>query len=178
MLLDKYKKYEALRGDVLIISQLTYHSEVYKSSKSGEIYLKEIELSERQKLRFIKSYFYSLKIDLMKTHKKIIVDTHDLDVFDVIRNFESDCDIYCLGMPNETPEMLYNKIRENDRNSDWSKYVSDETLKSHCEEIVKESKKIYRQCQKTGVTFFDTSGNRKEKIMKAMKVIEANSIEC
>lgn len=177
MLLDKYKGYEALRGDTLVISLFTYNAENYKLPENGVIYLDELKLNSKQKVCLIKSYFYCLKIDLMKTNKKIIVDTHDLDVFDVLKNFDSNCDIYCLGMPNETTESLFEKIRNNDKSGDWSKYISNDTLKIQCEDIIKESKKLFKQCQELDIPFFDTSGDREEKIMKAMKVIEEKSIE-
>ena len=104
------------------------------------------------------------------------MDTHDLDVIDVLKNFDSNCDIYVLGMPNELAENLFETIRKNEKKGDWTSYIPDTILKHQCKEIIYESKENYKKCKKLGIRFFDTSGNREEKINEAMRVIEENSI--
>lgn len=140
--------------------------------------LSDVILDNNDRLILLKSYFYQLKLDLIKVHKKIIIDTHDLNIIEVLKNFDSNCDIYVLGMPNESAKNLFEIIRKNDKKSDWTNYIPDTILRCQCKEIIYESQENYKKCKELGIKFFDTSGNREEKINMAMKFIEENSIMC
>lgn len=133
-------------------------------------------LSSEQIADYFNSVYRELKIDLNPLGKSIIIDTHELDVEDAIKYFNSDCDIYCLGMPNETPENVKRKIRENDTEDDWTYHTGDIILDMACNQIVEHSKELQEQCKKYNIKFFDTSGNRKEKIKEIVKQIEENTI--
>jgi hypothetical protein len=136
----------------------------------------KIILNHEDRVYFLKNQFNQLEMDLLKTGKKIIVDSHDLTVKDVIKNFGTDCDIYCLGMPNQSPEKLLRRIRELESPDDWSYYAGDSVLHKLCERTIYKSKILMEECKKYGSLFFDTSGNREKKIMEAVRVIEYESI--
>lgn len=117
-----------------------------------------------------------MKIDLQKTKKSILIDTHSIEIEDAVKNFSSTCDIYCLGMPNESIENLKEAIIKNDTEDDWTTCVPYFMLDMICNQIITRSKKMQEQCEKYNIKFFDTSGNRAEKIKEVIKQIEENTI--
>ena len=176
-LLDIYKNYEPLRVDSAVIALNALNLKKYMFSKNEILNLSNIKTTHEDIIYFLKNYFNQLKLDLSKTNKKLIIDTHELDVIDVIKNFKSDCDIYCLGMPNQSIKNLLRKIRKTESKLDWSYYVSNDMMKINCDEIICKSKMLHKECKELGFYFFDMSGNRKDKIMNAIKIIEKNSIQ-
>ena len=118
-----------------------------------------------------------MEIETERTNQKIILETNDISVEKAIEYFKSDFDIYCIGMPNETVESLAYQIRENDEENDWTNYIGDERLKTICNDVIKNSKNDRAKCERYGINFFDTSGNRNEKIDQIVKEIELKSID-
>ena len=82
-----------------------------------------------------------------------------------------------MGMPNENVEHLMKQIRINDDNNDWTRGIGSVRLELICNHIINKSKENAEECKKYNVDFFDTSGNRKEKIERIIKIIEEESIK-
>ena len=104
------------------------------------------------------------------------MDTMDLTVEEACKNFKQDCDIYCFGMPNENPQNLAKIIRSKETDNDWTCLLESHRLEIMCEYIINYSKELFEECQKNNIIFFDTSGDRENKLKQAIKVIEEKSI--
>lgn len=133
-------------------------------------------LSSAEIAQYFNSIYTEFKFDLKSLEKSIIIDTHSLNIKDAIEYFGSDCDIYCLGMPNESPENLKLMIRANDTQNDWTYYTGNYMLDLACKQIVERSKELQLECKKYNIKFFDTSGNRKDKLKEIIQEIEKNTI--
>lgn len=184
-ILEKYNNYEAIRGDALEVSLSSelgkFYDKVYEEKKKTEeesliTEINKIILSSKRLAPYFKSVYNEIKIDLSNLGKSVIIDTCSLDVKDAIKYFRPYCDIYCLGMPNESTENLNLMIRKNDTMNDWTYSHGDTILNMVCNHIIQRSKQMQEECKKYDVKFFDTSGNRKEKIEEIIKEIEKNSI--
>ena len=79
-------------------------------------------------------------------------------------------------MPNETPENLKLKIRENDTRNDWTYYTSNMIMDVTCRNIIENSKYMQEECEKYHVKFWDTSGDRKHKLKAIIEEIEKSII--
>lgn len=142
-----------------------------------EINPKEINLPKE----IITNVFYEMadqmKIDLRKANRKMIFETHEISIEEAKKKFEPlGFDIYCLGMPKENTENLMKQIRKNDDSNDWTQRMGSVRLKFICNHIIYQSKENEEECKKYNVDFFDTSGNREEKINEIIKIIEEKSI--
>lgn len=173
--MDKYKQYEPVRGDGLCVALWGIEKEEVEE-KDGVAHITKYITPREKKVNFLSEVYREWNIDLGYLNKRLIMDTHLLKVEDVIQNFDSMCDIYCLGMPDEDPEELYNKIRENDGPFDWTSRLGYFSLSKVCNFIIEKSKELKEDCERFNVNFFDTSGNRKEKLKEVINVIETNSI--
>lgn len=180
-ILKKYTNYEPIRGDALIIplQSAIGRSKRTKEKNNDKIYIEDLallNLSSKEIAIYFRDIYEELKIDLKSLGRSIIIDTYSLTVEDAVKYFSSDCDIYCLGMPNETTKNLKQMIKNNDTRNDWSYYIGDIMLDLACNRIIKNSKTMKEQCEKYNIKFFDTSGNREEKIEMIIKDIEKNTI--
>lgn len=178
---QKYKNYEIIRGDVYstAIKSIIRKKETPKAEvKDGnsQIYFREDIMSEEDINEFIYNIVKQMEIETEGTNQKIILEANDISVEKAIEYFRKDFDIYCLGMPNETVENLAYQIRENDEESDWTNYLGDNRLKTICKQVIQNSKNDRAKCEKYGINFFDTSGNRNEKVSQIIKEIEVRSI--
>ena len=145
-----------------------------KETPQNEV-AKEI-ISEEDINELMYNVVKQIEIETERTNQKIILETNDISVESAIEYFKTDFDIYCLGMPNETVESLEYQIRNNDEENDWTNYLGDERLKTICSDVIQKSKNDRAKCERYGINFFDTSGNRGEKIDQIIKEIEVKSI--
>lgn len=172
---EEYQNYEPLRGDPSIISMRDVNM---RKCREHIIDLSKISPTKKEIIIFLKSLYEQLKIDLAPIGRKIIMDTHSLEVADAVKHFSSDCDIYCLGMPNESTKNLERVLIETGSKHDWTSHIGYYRLEIVCNSIIQQSKKMKLECEKYNIRFFDMSGNRAEKIKEAIEEIKKNSIEC
>lgn len=82
--------------------------------------------------------------------------------------------IVCLGLGNVTDVDIFNNVRKYDDEDDWTYDVEDSKLKAWCKHWMDLNNKLKEQCSLYGIRYFDTTGNRKEKLNEVIKYIENN----
>lgn len=82
--------------------------------------------------------------------------------------------IYVLGQINITPEEMTNNIRNNDTELDWSTKMNDEEILEYCKNSIRKAKMIEKECKEIGLTFYDTSIDRKKVLEDILNDIEKN----
>ena len=174
-ILDKYSFYEPLRGDAALTALSHVIPKKVRKEKDEYIYTLPV-LTKEDTLNYLVTLYEEMKLDLSNTDRKIIIDTVDLSVEEAIDLFGKSCDIYCLGMPDEEVRGLEIKIRKTEKQTDWTYRMGHFTLQSMCENIIWNSRQMQADCDKYGIIYFDTSGNREEKIKQIMEEIEKGSI--
>lgn len=133
-------------------------------------------LTQEKINNFLITLCEEVQFDLRPLNKKLILDTFELDVKEAKENLDEIFDIYCLGMPNETVPNLMRTIRENDTRFDWTNNIGQFSLERVCHNIIERSKILQKECEKYNVAFFDTSGNREEKLKFVIEEIKKKSI--
>ena len=164
---------DALRDCYFYARSLTMKKEFTKEGKL-EINIDENSLFNED---ILCEYINLLYEKLMKNHfnRPIIIDFPITSVDNIYKYFHKDFDIYCLGMPNEKPYKLFKIIREKETKDDWTNLFGDNLVYNGCHMIIDESKRNKEQCQKYDIPFFDTSGNRYEKLEKINNIIIENT---
>lgn len=138
---------------------------------------KEINLPNEVITEVFYEMLDQMEIDLKKANRKMIFETHEISIENAKKQFEPlGFDIYCMGMPNENVDNLMKQIRKNDDDNDWTRKIGSVRLELICNYIINYSKENEEECKKYNVDFFDTSGNREEKIEEIIKKIEEKSI--
>ena len=138
---------------------------------------KEINLPNEVITEVFYEMLDQMEIDLKKANRKMIFETHEISIENAKKQFETlGFDIYCMGMPNENVDNLMKQIRKNDDDNDWTRKIGSVRLELICNYIINYSKENEEECKKYNVDFFDTSGNREEKIEEIIKTIEEKSI--
>lgn len=138
---------------------------------------KEINLPNEVIAEVFYEMLDQMEIDLKKANRKMIFETHEISIENAKKQFEPlGFDIYCMGMPNENVDNLMKQIRNNDDDNDWTRKIGSVRLELICNYIINYSKENEEECKKYNVDFFDTSGNREEKIEEIIKTIEEKSI--
>lgn len=82
--------------------------------------------------------------------------------------------IVCLGLGDISSEEIFKNVRKFDNEDDWTYDVADYNLKIWCKHWVELNDKLKEQCPLYGIKYFDTTGNRKEKLNEVMHYIENN----
>lgn len=138
---------------------------------------KEINLPNEVITEVFYEMLDQMEIDLKKANRKMIFETHEISIENAKKQFEPlGFDIYCMGMPNENVDNLMKQIRKNDDDNDWTRKIGSVRLELICNYIINYGKENEEECKKYNVDFFDTSGNREEKIEGIIKTIEEKSI--
>lgn len=138
---------------------------------------KEINLPNEVITEVFYEMLDQMEIDLKKANRKMIFETHEISIENAKKQFEPlGFEIYCMGMPNENVDNLMKQIRKNDDDNDWTRKIGSVRLELICNYIINYSKENEEECKKYNVDFFDTSGNREEKIEEIIKTIEEKSI--
>ena len=133
-------------------------------------------ITKDKMIDFLIQFCNGIKFNLEPLNKKIILETSYLGVEDAKKYFGDDFDIYCLGMPNETEQNLREEIIKNDTGYEWVGGLGRIALESTCQRVIETSKIFQEECEEHNITFFDTSGNRKEKLEFAIEEIKKRSI--
>ena len=181
-LFQRNKNYELLRGDIfsLALGILYRRKKISQMKpKNGILKLdtKEINLPNEVITEVFYEMLDQMEIDLKKANRKMIFETHEISIENAKKQFEPlGFDIYCMGMPNENVDNLMKQIRKNDDDNDWTRKIGSVRLELICNYIINYSKENEEECKKYNVDFFDTSGNREEKIEEIIKTIEEKSI--
>lgn len=153
-------------------------SEAKSNNGVYEINIEQTLVPERVITMLMSDIADEMNIDLRKAKRKMIFETHEISVEDANKYFiPKGFYVYCLGMPNETKESLIKAIKLNDDKDDWTANVGTFMLEMTCNQIICRSKEMQKECRKYGIKFFDTSGNRKEKINKIIEQIETISVK-
>jgi len=168
-IVENHRDYEPLRGDALEIAATSL-----KCNLEG---IEKYALLDEEAVLYFQKLYSQIKIDLDPIGKSVIIETQSLNIEDAVKDFSSGCDIYCLGMPNETIKNLILKIRQNETKDDWTYYADNTVLAVMCNKIIEHSKILQEECRKHNVNFFDMSGNRKEKLKQVIEKIEKDTIK-
>ena len=179
-MLDNKYNCEIIRGDCLesIVHHSILEDRLYETLKTEDNIASYPVLSNEQIIKTYRRMYEQILVDLRDKEKLIILDAHT-HAFDLLeKEFGEDTYIYCMAMPEISIEQFVNYLRLHDTPKDWSSKVSDTMLKKFCRAIISESKAIQEKVVNfPNVKFFDTSGNRKEKLEAIFKDIEENVIQ-
>ena len=77
-----------------------------------------------------------------------------------------------LGYSKLSVEECFNNIREYDKDNYWTNSISNKSLKKMCEENIKFSKYLEKECLKYHLPYFDTSYNREKVLNDVLKYIK------
>ena len=101
----------------------------------------------------------------------LVFDSCHLNPIDAYNNLRmEDVAIIFLAYPNISVEEVVSKIRANDKDTYWTKQLSDEKLKEITKRNIEYSKYITEECERLNLVCFDVS-NREEGIQKVLKYI-------
>ena len=173
---SNFSQYEPYRTDPIMIALNSLFIKEKVDKNSPDIVEFYNTLTENKVKKFFTTFCKQVQIDLKPLNKKIILDI-PMYVKDAKEIFEKDFDIYCLGMPNETVQNLMKNIRKNDTPFEWTYFIGQSRLEMVCNNIIEKSKILQKECEKYNVPFFDTSGDRKEKLKIAIEEIKKRSID-
>lgn len=179
MLDDKYNC-EIIRGDCLesTVHHAILEDRLYETLKNEDNIVNYPISTDEQLVQIYKRMYEQVKVDLRGKNKLVILDAHTHAFSLLEKEFDANTAIYCLAMPELTIEQFVNYLRLHDTPEDWSSKVSDTMLRKFCRAIISESKAIQEKVKDfPNVKFFDTSGNRKEKLEAIFKDIEENVIQ-
>lgn len=91
---------------------------------------------------------------------------------ELINNYKFE--IIVLGCPSLTPEQVLINIRKYDDDTCWTKSMSDEFILNHAKNHIAQAKDLQLECEKLGISFYDTSLNRAEVLAEILKTIESH----
>lgn len=84
---------------------------------------------------------------------------------------EIDIDIICLGYTNISSKEMLNFIRENEKEYDYTKNMSDEDLLDLINNHIEYSKTLKKQCSEINIPFFDISYNKEQVTKKIISYL-------
>ena len=121
---------------------------------------------------FITSYIRSLNHITKRTIDiNYVIEGCYLDMDRFLAQFNKDKFIIIILGYDGTPQQLYNDIRTNDTENDWTNSLSNSELLDYCELVINNSKQIKKYCKKNNLDYYDMSGDRTEKIFKIIDEI-------
>ena len=91
-----------------------------------------------------------------------------------MNNYEMIKDFLFIGLVynNKTPDELFDDIRKNDTEGDWSYNCDDDTLKKCANIFIEDSKLMYDKFQKHNFMIYDVSDNREQILNKIVNDIQ------
>ena len=94
---------------------------------------------------------------------------HAMNEYDMIKDF-----IFVgLVYNNKTPDELFEDIRKNDTEDEWSYSCDDELLRKCADIFINDSKSMYDKFQKHGFMIYDVSNNREQILNNIVNDIKA-----
>ncbi|MCX4302680.1 MAG: AAA family ATPase [Clostridia bacterium] len=179
MIASKYPC-EIIRTDSIEITicQALLHDRLHESLKAESNVLVYPTLDENFKIELYHRFYTEIKTELKNQKKLIIMDAYNLSFSLLEKAFGNEAQIYCLGVTNLTDYEFINYIRLNDTIDDWTNYIGNNSLQFFCNRIIDESKAAKEELENfPNIKFFDTSGNRREKLKEIFEDIEQNVIQ-
>lgn len=118
----------------------------------------------------LEKYFYFSINDYM--YEGIILDTHRLSM-EVLKEYENEgCIVIVLGCANITTDEFFENTRIHDTPYDRTYHLGNYRLHMELESCIELSKEYKKDCEKLGLTYIETSHNRKESLEKAYQIIK------
>lgn len=112
--------------------------------------------------------------DYNKEH--YVIDTCHLYPEDA-KNIESeDTKVIFLGYAESNIDAKLEDIRKNDKDNYWTNKLSDAELKKLLKQNIEYSNKIKEDCEKYGITYYDTGVSREETLKKIFDDIQNGKI--
>ena len=122
---------------------------------------------------FLQEYLYRNTIKEERNKYGYVMEGCETSVCDCNELYNNDNNIiYFLGQINITSKELFNNIRNNDSNHDWTFNRSDDELMEICKKIILNSKKQKKECEKYHIKFIDTNCNRNKVLNEILNDIE------
>jgi len=104
-----------------------------------------------------------------------VFDLYQLYPNDLLKYIDiSNFVIVYMGYPKQSPKEKLEIIKKYARINDWTRRIDDDEMIEAITAFTEENKKMYNQCLKNNIPFFDTSANFKEMITKIVNYIEKN----
>lgn len=91
---------------------------------------------------------------------------------DIKRLFHNlDVKLICLGYTEISCDEVFEIIRKNEGENEYTKKMTDERLKTLISNHIEYSKMLKKQCEESNIKFYDTSFNRNNKLNEIMNVL-------
>ncbi len=164
MLVKELKGYSMISGDNFTASYVN-------SCRDFDINRFEIHIPRKQ------SFYYLLEcMQYENSIDYIIESSHYYE--DIIEKYKDYFLIIFLGYPQLNEQTLFEYIRKNDNENDWTYTQSDFKLERYCRAFVAENKEKEEIAKTHNYWFVDTSHNRdkvlKDTIKKIKKILKKN----
>lgn len=170
MIKDKYKNYNLIHSDSLKWAMIRANDkeEYYRNNIEEQ---KEFEHSEYFQKTLIN--FYNSLISWNGNNYGYILESGQLEpkIVSEMVNFNNTI-IVCLGLGNCTIDSIVEQCIKYDNENDWSYGLPKKILKEHATYWYNSNEMLKRECPKYNITYYDTSKNRKECLIKILNDIE------
>ena len=110
--------------------------------------------------------------DTIANQESIVFDTPYIYTKDIKKIKDKNVIIIFLGYSSITKEEVFNNIRKYDKENYWTNELLDNELLKRCEENIKFSKMLKKECKKNNILYFDTSHNRNKVLEYIEKLLE------
>lgn len=118
----------------------------------------------------LEEYFYFSTHDYV--YEGVILDTHHLSMERLKKYEEEGCIVMILGCADINVDDFFENIRTYDTPLDRTYHLGDRRLYMELEHCVETSKEYKKDCERLGLTYIETSHNRKDSLEKAYQIIK------
>ncbi|MBO5178832.1 MAG: AAA family ATPase [Clostridia bacterium] len=116
------------------------------------------------------------KSDTDYNQEHYVIDTCHLYPEDAKKIENEDTKVIFLGYADSTVDAKLEDIRKNDKDNYWTTKLQDDELKELLRQNIEYSNKIKQDCQKYGITYYDTGASREETLKKIFDDIQSGKI--
>lgn len=116
------------------------------------------------------------KSDTDYNQEHYVIDTCHLYPEDAKKIESEDTKVIFLGYADSTVDAKLEDIRKNDKDNYWTNKLSDAELKELLKQNIEYSNKIKEDCEKYGITYYDTGISREETLKKIFDDIQSGKI--
>lgn len=116
------------------------------------------------------------KTDTDYNQEHYVIDTCHLFPHDAKSIEDEDTKVIFLGYADSSVDERLNEIRKNDKDNYWTSKLSDDELKKLLQQNIDFSNQIKNECEKYGITYYDTGKSREETLKKIYDDIENDKI--
>ena len=122
-------------------------------------------------------FSYMNKIINEYPNERFVLEGWHVYPSDIVRLFNcDDFKIICLGCTEISCEEFLSKIRMYENKNSYTRQMTDERLRDLIVDHIEYSKVLKRQCEESGIKFFDTSFNRDVVLNEVMEYLISNKI--